>query len=85
MPGDEENQMFYSFNVGPVHFVSISTEYYYFVEYGTEQMVNQYHWLEQDLAQVTLYTLDSFNIGPVHFVKISTEYYLLPVLCRIWN
>ena len=54
MPGDEEKQMFYSFNVGPIHFVSISTEYYYFVEYGTEQMVNQYHWLEQDLAQVLI-------------------------------
>jgi len=52
MPGDEEEQMFFSFNVGPVHFVSISTEYYYFLEYGTDQMVNQYHWLEQDLAQV---------------------------------
>ncbi len=55
MPGDDEKRMFYSFNLGPVHFVSISTEYYYFVEYGTQQMVNQYFWLEQDLAQVSWY------------------------------
>ena len=24
--------MFYSFNVGPIHFVSINTEFYYFLE-----------------------------------------------------
>jgi hypothetical protein len=53
MPGDDEERMFYSFNLGPVHFVSISTEFYYYVEYGTDQMVNQYRWLEQDLAEVS--------------------------------
>ena len=30
MPGDEKKNMFFSFDIGPVHFASISTEYYYF-------------------------------------------------------
>ena len=24
--------MYYSFNLGPIHFISINTEYYYFLE-----------------------------------------------------
>jgi len=50
MPGGNDN-MFYSFNMGPAHFVSISTEFYFFIVYGTEQIVNQFKWLEADLAQ----------------------------------
>lgn len=38
-----------SFNVGPVHVIGFSSEFYYFTEYGFEQIVNQYKWLEQDL------------------------------------
>lgn len=38
-----------SFNVGPAHFVFFSTEFYYYLEYGFQQVVNQYKWLEQDL------------------------------------
>jgi len=51
MPRDEGN-MFYSFDLGPVHFVSISTEFYYFLNYGLKQVVNQFRWVEQDLARV---------------------------------
>jgi hypothetical protein len=48
MPGDAEG-LWYSFNMGPVHFISVSTEVYYFLEYGLKLLTNQYSWLEQDL------------------------------------
>ena len=48
--------MFFSFNIGPVHFVSISTEYYYLHIYGLglglAEVVTQYSWLESDLGKV---------------------------------
>ena len=49
MPGGSGNGMFFSFNVGPVHFVSFSSEYYYYTNYGTKQIAVQYKWLEKDL------------------------------------
>ena len=52
MPGDDNNNMFFSFDIGPVHFVSISTEFYYFLNFGLMQVVSQYKWLEADLAGV---------------------------------
>ncbi|KAL7063639.1 hypothetical protein AAHC03_01148 [Spirometra sp. Aus1] len=50
MPGAFEN-LLYSFNVGPVHFISFSAEFYYFTHYGTEQIVRQFNWLENDLLE----------------------------------
>lgn len=47
---DTKNNHFYSFNVGLVHFVVFSTEYYRFTEYGTRQIENQYNWLREDLT-----------------------------------
>lgn len=48
MPGGYENMM-YSFNLGPAHFISISTEFYYFLYYGIKPVVLQYEWLVNDL------------------------------------
>ncbi|XP_041981371.1 acid phosphatase type 7 isoform X3 [Aricia agestis] len=53
MPGDSES-LFYSWDLGPVHFVSISTEVYYFMCYGVKLMTNQYDWLREDLTKATL-------------------------------
>lgn len=50
MPQGTDNQM-YSFNLGPVHFISFSTEVYYFMNYGIKTLINQYEWLEQDLIE----------------------------------
>jgi len=50
MPGGTENLM-YSFNLGPVHFIGFTTEAYYFTRYGIKTLVKQYEWLEQDLIE----------------------------------
>ncbi|KAK9710622.1 Calcineurin-like phosphoesterase [Popillia japonica] len=53
MPGRREDP-FYSFNVGPMHIISISTELYYFLNFGLKPLVFQYEWLENDLAEANL-------------------------------
>ncbi|XP_043287963.1 acid phosphatase type 7 [Venturia canescens] len=50
MPGDSEG-LWYSFNLGPIHFVAIETEAYYFMNYGIKQVIKQFDWLEKDLAE----------------------------------
>lgn len=44
----------YSFNMGPLHIISISTEVYYFLNYGLKPLVLQYEWIENDLATANL-------------------------------
>ncbi|XP_057671572.1 acid phosphatase type 7 [Diorhabda carinulata] len=53
MPGGSESYM-YSIDIGPMHIISISTEVYYFLEYGIKPLVFQYQWLEDDLAKANL-------------------------------
>lgn len=53
MPGGVESLM-YSFNMGPLHIISISTEVYYFMNYGIKPLVFQYEWLENDLIKANL-------------------------------
>ncbi|KQS29830.1 acid phosphatase type 7 isoform X3 [Drosophila erecta] len=53
MPG-ETDSLWYSFNLGPVHFVSFSTEVYYFLSYGFKLLTKQFEWLERDLAEANL-------------------------------
>lgn len=50
MPGDSEG-LWYSFDVGPVHFVAVHTEAYYFLNYGLKQVVKQFVWLDKDLTK----------------------------------
>jgi hypothetical protein len=45
----KDNNHFYSVNIGPVHLIGFSTEFYYFVNYGFKQIAAQYEWLENDL------------------------------------
>src|SRR6218665_2894318 len=46
----QSNNWFYSFYMGPALFIGFSIEFYYFTEYGVEQMATQYRWLEKMLA-----------------------------------
>lgn len=50
MPGNTEN-LYYSFDMGPVHFISISTELYFYLNYGIKALANQYEWLVNDLRE----------------------------------
>ena len=51
MPGDAEN-MFYTMELGPVKFISISTDFYYYLESGTQMAINQYNWLKKVLQVI---------------------------------
>lgn len=51
MPNDLDERMYFSFNVGPVHFISVCTELYYYTHYGIELIEYQYEWLTQDLIE----------------------------------
>ncbi|KAL5022490.1 hypothetical protein ScPMuIL_001645 [Solemya velum] len=54
MPGDLNGEnMFYSFDIGPAHVISFSSEFYFALEYGYMQPVRQYEWLERDLKIAT--------------------------------
>uniref|UniRef100_A0A914MVJ0 Purple acid phosphatase n=1 Tax=Meloidogyne incognita TaxID=6306 RepID=A0A914MVJ0_MELIC len=50
MPNTEHN-LFYSFDIGPAHFIAFSTEFYFFLQYGVQQLATQWHWLIQDLEK----------------------------------
>jgi len=54
MAGDESSSntnLYSSFNAGPVHFVSVSTELYFYNQYYNEEHIKrQYDWLQNDLA-----------------------------------
>lgn len=63
MPGPYENLM-YSWNLGPIHFISLNTEAYYFLEYGVKLMILQYEWLQKDLA-VSVILIYDFHISVV--------------------
>lgn len=51
MPGDDDKKMFFSFNMGPVHFISVSSEHLFYPVYGMQRAVRQYEWLEKDLIE----------------------------------
>ncbi|XP_022082973.1 acid phosphatase type 7-like [Acanthaster planci] len=54
MPSYEANQnLWYSWNIGPVHFVVFSTEVYFFLEDSKQTKVNQLKWLEEDLKEAS--------------------------------
>ena len=52
-----ENNHFYSINIGPIHFVLFNTEFYYYLEYGFQQIKNQFDWLKKDFEVSILCTL----------------------------
>ncbi|CAB3397168.1 unnamed protein product [Caenorhabditis bovis] len=51
---NSEHNLFYSFDVGKAHIIVFSTEFYFYTEYGFEQIANQYNWLLRDLKKANL-------------------------------
>ncbi|CAL4149642.1 unnamed protein product, partial [Meganyctiphanes norvegica] len=45
--------LFFSWDMGPVHFIAVNTEAYYFLEFGIKPLSNQYAWLLNDLEAAT--------------------------------
>ncbi|XP_053253644.1 acid phosphatase type 7 isoform X2 [Podarcis raffonei] len=50
MPGDTES-LWYSWDIGPAHIISFSTEVYFFLKYGEQLVAEQFQWLEKDLQE----------------------------------
>ncbi|XP_038622962.1 acid phosphatase type 7 [Tachyglossus aculeatus] len=50
MPGDTEG-LWYSWDLGPAHIISFSTEVYFFLHYGRHLVQKQFRWLERDLQK----------------------------------
>ncbi len=71
MPGGDGEAQYFSYNLGPAHIISFSSEFYYYANFGWQQIQNQYNWLIQDLAEAN---------RPENRAKqpwiISTFYYL---------
>jgi len=59
-------------NIGPVHLVSFSSEYYYYVNYGWQQIIRQYEWLERDLAVSA--ALSAFELALSDVVIASSSF-----------
>ncbi|XP_071079387.1 acid phosphatase type 7-like isoform X2 [Haliotis cracherodii] len=53
MPGGDGEGMYFSWNIGPAHIISFSTEVYYY-GVSTENIRAQYEWLEKDLQAANL-------------------------------
>lgn len=61
-----------SFNVGPVHFIYFNLEFYYFINYGWKQIVNQYSWLEKDLKVSSTFFIDLNDIVLNEYSRFCT-------------
>ena len=63
------NTIFFSWNIGPVHIISFSTELYYFLKYGIEPLIQQYKWLQKDLEVMNTFTRLCFKLAPSALMK----------------
>ncbi|KAL3085574.1 hypothetical protein niasHT_037315 [Heterodera trifolii] len=55
MPNPENQNLFYSFDLGPAHFIAFSTEFYFWPNYYRyESLAAQWHWLIRDLEKANL-------------------------------
>ena len=78
-----------SWNIGPAHVISISTEVYFYLEYGFEQIVQQYEWLERDLQvscmQLTCEFHFCFKVNLTHYNSVRWEGHLGQIVLNVVN
>lgn len=74
--------LFFSWNIGPVHIISFSTELYYYLKYGIEPLIQQYKWLQQDLEVIIRFLVMSWAFRVWTSVAKSHEFLLETLTCR---
>uniref|UniRef100_A0A183CRH0 Peptidase A1 domain-containing protein n=1 Tax=Globodera pallida TaxID=36090 RepID=A0A183CRH0_GLOPA len=61
MPNSENQNLFYSFDLGTAHFIGFSTELYFWpIYYRYKSLAAQWHWLIKDL-EATVPAPSSFD------------------------
>ena len=73
------NNFFYSFNVGLIHFVALNTEFH--IDNQFDKMVEQYKWLEKDLAKAN----ENREIRPWIVVLMHHQIYCQNEHCHYCN
>lgn len=63
-----------SWNLGPAHIISLSTEVYFYLEFGLELLFRQYEWLRKDLE-----VNDSIERRPLSISTLDFPYF--PLSC----
>ena len=66
-----------SWDAGPAHIISFSTEVYFFLWYGLELVELQYHWLEQELQACQSDKVSVCNIMYTHNVVLHEEFLIV--------
>lgn len=61
-----------SWNLGSAHIISLSTEVYFYLEFGLELLFKQYEWLKKDL-EVNVNQSDMFFVSFVMNVLFSVS------------
>ena len=70
------NNFFWSYNIGPIHLVLFNTEFYYFKQYGSHQIMNQWRWLEDDLKKANANRAQQPWIISVAHRPLYNQYYI---------
>lgn len=66
----------HSWNLGPAHIISLSTEVYFYLEFGLELLFKQYEWLRKDL-EVSDFIDRGLFCPPLLCLTLSLSYFPL--------
>uniref|UniRef100_A0A183BKX1 Purple acid phosphatase n=1 Tax=Globodera pallida TaxID=36090 RepID=A0A183BKX1_GLOPA len=78
MPNPENQNLFYSFDLGSAHFIAFSTEFYFWpIYYRYESLSAQWHWLIKDLERGAIASIALINdqFSRMHIVNSTHLYF----------